>query len=112
MQERFEWRKRFLELGGFDHLYYILITYDFDQLESFPVQVRAIEPVEESKMQTGKSDTRKKKGKQSSIPTQSVMFKSTQSQCLGHLISIIKIFLEAAMLTKDKNSRLLSIIAH
>jgi hypothetical protein len=32
IQERFEWRQRFLELGGFDHLYFILITYDFDAI--------------------------------------------------------------------------------
>lgn len=32
IQERFEWRQRFLELGGFDHLYFILITYDFDSI--------------------------------------------------------------------------------
>ena len=34
MQERFEWRQRFLELGGFDHLYFILITYDFEAIGS------------------------------------------------------------------------------
>jgi hypothetical protein len=32
IQERFEWRQRFLELGGFEHLYFILITYDFDAI--------------------------------------------------------------------------------
>lgn len=32
IQERFDWRQRFLELGGFDHLYFILITYDFDAI--------------------------------------------------------------------------------
>ena len=32
VQERFEWRQRFLELGGFDHLYFIMITYDFDSI--------------------------------------------------------------------------------
>jgi hypothetical protein len=32
IQERFEWRQRFLELGGFEHLYFIMITYDFETL--------------------------------------------------------------------------------
>jgi len=30
IQERYEWRLRFLELGGFEHLYNILITADPD----------------------------------------------------------------------------------
>jgi hypothetical protein len=30
IQERYEWRLRFLELGGFEHLYNILITADLD----------------------------------------------------------------------------------
>ena len=33
IQERFDWRQRFLELGGFDHLYFILITYSFDSID-------------------------------------------------------------------------------
>lgn len=33
IQERFNWRQRFLELGGFNHLYKILLSYNFDQLE-------------------------------------------------------------------------------
>ena len=33
IQERFDWRQRFLELGGFDHLYFILITYNFDSID-------------------------------------------------------------------------------
>ncbi len=32
IQERYEWRYRFLDLGGFDHLYNILITSDVDDL--------------------------------------------------------------------------------
>jgi hypothetical protein len=31
IQERYEWRLRFLELGGFEHLYSILITSDLDE---------------------------------------------------------------------------------
>lgn len=33
IQERFDWRQRFLQLGGFDHLYFILITYNFDSID-------------------------------------------------------------------------------
>ena len=32
VQERFEWRQRFLELGGFNHLYSILITSDVQDM--------------------------------------------------------------------------------
>jgi len=32
VQERFEWRQRFLELGGFNHLYTILITSDIQEM--------------------------------------------------------------------------------
>lgn len=31
IQERYEWRLRFLELGGFEHLYSILITSEPDE---------------------------------------------------------------------------------
>jgi hypothetical protein len=31
-KEREEWRLKFLELGGFNHLYMILITSDTDEL--------------------------------------------------------------------------------
>ena len=32
LQERHEWRQRFLELGGFKHLYIILITSDVSEM--------------------------------------------------------------------------------
>jgi len=32
IQERYEWRGKFLRLGGFDHLYYILISQEVDDL--------------------------------------------------------------------------------
>ena len=32
IQERFDWRQKFLEQGGFDHLYFIMITYDFEAI--------------------------------------------------------------------------------
>ena len=32
LQERHEWRQRFLELGGFTHLYMILITSDISEM--------------------------------------------------------------------------------
>lgn len=32
VKEREEWRLRFLDLGGFEHLYIILITSDIDEL--------------------------------------------------------------------------------
>ena len=32
IQERYEWRERFLELGGFDHLYHIIISLDLDEI--------------------------------------------------------------------------------
>lgn len=32
LQERYEWRQRFLELGGFTHLYMILITSDVSEM--------------------------------------------------------------------------------
>ena len=32
VQERYEWRQRFLELGGFTHLYEILITSDISEM--------------------------------------------------------------------------------
>ena len=31
-KEREEWRVKFLEMGGFDHLYTILITADIDEM--------------------------------------------------------------------------------
>lgn len=36
IQERYEWRLRFLELGGFDHLYSILITCEADEFLAIP----------------------------------------------------------------------------
>ena len=79
IQQRFEWRQRFLELGGFDHLYMILITYDFDSLHD--------KPFEESKIQ---SDGKKVKGDVKQVPQKQ---DNLQAQCLGHLICILKIFL-------------------
>ena len=32
VQERYEWRSRFLQLGGFNHLYMILITSDVSEM--------------------------------------------------------------------------------
>jgi len=32
VQERYEWRQRFMELGGFTHLYMILITSDISEM--------------------------------------------------------------------------------
>ena len=40
IQERFEWRQRFLELGGFEHLYFIMITYDFETLNQNQIDYR------------------------------------------------------------------------
>jgi len=42
--------------------------------------------------------------------SQSNLYKRTQAQCLGHLISIIKIFLQAAILSDDEKN-LLTLIA-
>lgn len=32
IQERYEWRQKFLEYGGFNHLYTILISSEVDEL--------------------------------------------------------------------------------
>lgn len=32
IQERYEWRQKFLEFGGFNHLYSILISSEVDDL--------------------------------------------------------------------------------
>jgi ABC-type uncharacterized transport system substrate-binding protein len=45
ISERIEWRSRFLELGGFDHLYFILITYDFDNILPDVKQINSWEEV-------------------------------------------------------------------
>lgn len=47
--ERIDWRSRFLELGGFDHLYFILITYDFENLGPEVRQVNTWEEVKNDK---------------------------------------------------------------
>lgn len=122
IQERFEWRQRFLELGGFDHLYYILITYDFDSIQQVNDCPPALGDHDEEQKNSGSADhkgsKRKGKGAQthmqessarqlaSRFKSQNILYQTTQAQCLGHLISIIKIFLQAAMLSNDKNDLL------
>jgi hypothetical protein len=58
------------------------------------------------KKQSQGGKTSKNKARNYQIATnsksQSDLFQKTQAQCLGHLISIIKIFLQAAILSKDE----------
>lgn len=56
IQERFEWRQRFLELGGFDHLYYILITYDFDTIQQANDSSAALGDRDEEHKNSGLAD--------------------------------------------------------
>jgi len=125
IQERFDWRQRFLELGGFDHLYFILITYNFDAIDDgmAPGGRQIMQRQEEAKQSPEQipSQSRKQKGaaakafnqlgqNRRSEKSQSNLYKRTQAQCLGHLISIIKIFLQAAILSDDEKN-LLTLIA-
>ena len=48
VQERYEWRSRFLQLGGFNHLYMILITSDVSEMLAGGVQPN-LEQLETSK---------------------------------------------------------------
>lgn len=107
IQERYEWRLRFLELGGFEHLYSILITSEPEEfLGSSQPNQRAV-------------TQGKKKGKQ--VPSRRItdepvdnkdsqQNQNNQAKCLGYLISIIKIFIQAALLTADEDKLLTLIV--
>ncbi len=58
IQERYEWRLRFLELGGFEHLYNILITADLDDFLGGSTSANAIKALTHAGAQSNK-----KKGK-------------------------------------------------
>lgn len=115
-----------MELGGFDHLYFILITYNFDSIDE---GLGAGSRHQERRHEEYKQDElerlplqRKQKGANAkpaiiSGPSrrpeksQSNLYKRTQAQCLGHLISIIKIFLQAAILSDDEKNLLTLIVS-
>lgn len=101
IQERYEWRLRFLELGGFDHLYTILITADPDEFLNIKPPTQAVHG--------------KKKAKQSvpppkSDPEPNSQQQNNQARCLGYLISIVKIFIQAALLTSEEDKLLTLIV--
>lgn len=115
IQERFEWRKRFLEKGGFDHLYMILITYDFDAIISSDQDSQiALQtspaPTASSKHPRQKGESPDRNFAKHNSVNQNLLFQTTQAECLGHLIGIIKIFLQAAILSNDEKG-LLHLIA-
>ena len=85
-QERIAWRQRFLQLGGLTHLYKILIDY---RLEQAPADM----PGEEFK----EADLGFK-----AIEFRGQVDSKITAQCLSHLVSIIKVFVQAAMISTDK----------
>lgn len=126
LQERHEWRQRFLELGGFTHLYMILITSDVAEMLSV-CPAASLGPPEQSllgkKMGAGlphqQRQLKKSRSKliKSSLQSQIEAAqarkgqgnKVDQARCLSYLISIVKIFLHAALLTVDYEN-LLSLV--
>ncbi|CDW85633.1 ubiquitin carboxyl-terminal hydrolase family protein [Stylonychia lemnae] len=116
IQERYEWRERFLDLGGFDHLYSILITMDLDDLFG-----DASNLFQQRQMVSGSTSKKKQKGQQqkqkqsqteqsNQEKKQMQMIQNNSAKCLGYLISIIKIFIQAALLTADEEKLLTLIV--
>jgi len=61
VQERYEWRQKFLELGGFTHLYMILITSDISEMVS--VSNNQSESVDPKKLNTSQRHLKKARSK-------------------------------------------------
>ena len=106
IQERYEWRLRFLELGGFEHLYSILITAEPDEFLATNNQ-RQIATKKKGK---NSAVAKKNNNEQLTENKDSQQIQNNQAKCLGYLIGIIKIFIQAALLTADED-KLLTLIA-
>ena len=101
VQERIDWRQKFLELGGFNHLYDILMRADV-------AEMLAVNQNKQSQNTAAKSKKYRSKASQQLIKAAMASSKNAtnnrvdQARCLGFLISILKIFLQAALLTVDQ----------
>ena len=121
IQERYEWRQSFLELGGFTYLYMILIDSDISDMiapvtavNSNVAQTDASTVSKKQKASQKKSRTKltvksssalsypeAEEDKKPQLIRQQQGIQTDQARCMSFLISIVKIFLHAALLTVD-----------
>ena len=121
IQERYEWRQSFLELGGFTYLYMILIDSDISDMiapvtavNSNVAQTDASAVSKKQKASQKKSRTKltvksssalsypeAEEDKKPQLIRQQQGIQTDQARCMSFLISIVKIFLHAALLTVD-----------
>ena len=91
VQERLAWRYRFLQLGGFKHLYNIFVNYKTDSHQSDDL----FEEMKEQEQQQQRVTTDRR----------------IETQCLQHLVGILKLFVQAAIISLDHSNKLLQIVA-
>jgi hypothetical protein len=92
-------------MGGFNHLYTILITADVHEMMSVASNFKPVTQKQATQKSGKKSRSKLIKHSESSRSMSSKKFqgdKVDNAKCLSFLISIIKIFLQASLLTVDQ----------
>ena len=98
IQERLEWRLRFIEKGGFEHLFRILIQI-------------SVEDTLGTRAMSSQKKARRRAQEQQSLSQNQTEALNNAARCLGYLINMVKIFIQAALLSSEEETNLMNVVA-